>query len=101
VKKKIVALTALFAATFAIGYSIEGCNKDGPSPQTVTDVTIGLNAAICVINTYATDIAKGKSEADAIVDTAVKCGVSAAQAGGILAAHKSAETIEHPPAAAK
>lgn len=62
--------------------------------QAVTDVVTGLNAAACVLNTVSADEAAGKPEADAIVDAVLKCGVSAAQAGGILDAHRKAEVQE-------
>lgn len=71
-----------------------GCVNGQPTPQTVQDVTIGLNAAMCVLTTYATDMQAGKSEGDAIADAAIKCGVSLVQATGVLDAHKRAETLE-------
>jgi hypothetical protein len=62
--------------------------------QIATDVTVGLQAAICVLNTVAVDEQGGKSEAAAIENAIAACGVTAAQAAGILAAHRKAETIE-------
>jgi hypothetical protein len=62
--------------------------------QTVADVTIGLQAAICVLNTVVADEQGGHSEAAAIEDAVLKCGVSAAQAAGVLAAYRKAEMAE-------
>lgn len=75
-------------------FACVGCVNGQPTPQTVQDVTIGLNAAMCVLTTYATDTQAGKSEGDAIADAAIKCGVSLVQATGVLDAHKKAETLE-------
>jgi hypothetical protein len=77
----------------AICFACTGCA--GTSTQTVVkDVTIGLDAAICVLNTYPADVAKGMTEPQAILDTAIACGVTVVQASGILAAHKKAEVLE-------
>lgn len=62
--------------------------------ETVKDVTIGLNAAICVLNTVASEEAAGKSEAAAIEGAAVTCLVTTAQAAGVLAAHRKALVLE-------
>ncbi len=62
--------------------------------QVVQGVDVGLNAAVCVLNTVSADESAGKSEGDAIADAIVKCGVSAAQASGILGAHKAAMVRE-------
>lgn len=70
------------------------CVGGVPTPQTVQDVTIGLNAAVCVFETYSADRNAGKSEGDTIADCAIKCGVSAAQASGLLDAHRKAEVAE-------
>lgn len=87
-------LVPMLAAVFVLGILVSGCNGATPTPQTVTDVTIGLNAAVCVLTTYATDMNAGKGEVDAIADCVIKCGVSAAQATGLLDAHRKAETLE-------
>lgn len=82
-RRVIVAATCLAAIALGTGASC-------PPSTVVSDVTIGLQAAICVLNTYSADIAGGKSEVNAIEDCVLKCGVSAAQAGGVLEAHKAA-----------
>ncbi len=85
---------------FAVcAFGLAGCTNGTPTPQTVQDVTIGLNAAICVLTTYATDMGAGKGEAASLADAAIKCGVSAAQASGVLASHRAAESLEHGSAA--
>lgn len=67
----------------------------GTSQATVVkDVTIGLDAAVCVLNTYPGDIAKGMTETQAIEDTAFHCGLNVLQTSGVLAAHKRAEVQE-------
>jgi hypothetical protein len=71
---------------------LAGCGLTGG--QVVQDVTVGLNAAVCVLNTVSADESAGQSEVQAIADAVVKCGVSAAQAGGILDAHKAAMVRE-------
>lgn len=71
-----------------------GCTNGIPNPQTVQDVTIGLNAAVCVFETYSTDLGAGKGEVTAIADCVAKCGVSAAQATGLLDSHRKAEVAE-------
>lgn len=71
-----------------------GTGASCPPSTVVSDVTIGLQAAICVLATYSADIAGGKSEVNAIEDCVLKCGVSAAQAGGVLAEHKKAMLAE-------
>jgi hypothetical protein len=80
------------AITLVTALACTGCGLS--SQQVVKDVTIGLDAAVCVLTTYTADIAKGMTEEAAIANTAITCGVSAAQAGGILAAHKRAEVTE-------
>jgi hypothetical protein len=70
------------------------CSCGLTAAQGVTDVGIGLNAAVCVLDTYSTDIQSGKTEADAVADAVLKCGVTAAQASGILSSHRKAETVE-------
>lgn len=83
------------AALLVVVVCATGCAANGaPTPTTVQDVTIGLNAAICVIGTYSSDISQGKGEVDAIADCVIKCGVTAAQASGLLDAHRKAETLE-------
>lgn len=71
--------------------------------QGAADVTIGLNAAICVIETITTEEQSGIGEVQAIADAVIKCGVSAAQAAGVLSAHRKAETLDKcaPPKAAQ
>ena len=64
------------------------------TPKTVADITVGLDAAVCVLDTYSADLSAGQSEAQAVADAVIKCGVSTAQASGILASHKHAETME-------
>lgn len=71
-----------------------GCVNGVPTPQTVQGVTIGLNAAVCVFETWSGDVGAGKSEPDAIADAAIKCGVTAIQASGLLDAHRKAEVAE-------
>jgi hypothetical protein len=66
----------------------------GIPPQTATDVVVGLNAAECILTTYSADIARGEAETAAIVDTTIKCGVTAAQATGLLGAHRKAMVVE-------
>lgn len=86
--KRLVAIAGVIAcATIS-------CTNGVPNPQTVTDVTIGLNAAQCVLSTYAQDTHDGKGELEAVADAAIKCGVSAIQASGVLDAHRKAETLE-------
>lgn len=70
--------------------------------QGAADVTIGLNAAICVIETITSEEQGGIGEVQAIADAVIKCGVSAAQAAGVLSAHRKAETLDKcaPPKAA-
>jgi hypothetical protein len=62
--------------------------------QGAADVTIGLEAAICVINTVETDLQGGHSQVEAIADAAFKCGVSAAQASGVFSAHVHGMTMQ-------
>lgn len=76
------------------GSTMLACVGGVPTPATVQDVTIGLNAAVCVLQTYSSDMAAGKGAAAAILDCGAKCGVSAAQATGLLDAHQKAETLE-------
>lgn len=91
---------AVAAATKAAGAALlllvlgacAGCGLTGG--QVVQDVTIGLNAAACVLNTVSAETAAGKTEEQAVADAVVKCGVSAAQAAGVLDAHRKAEVTE-------
>ena len=86
---------ALLTATAVWGLLIAACLPNGaPTPQTVTDVVIGLHAAECVLTTYPTDKAQGMTEIQAIADTAFKCGVTVAQATGLLDSHRKAEVAE-------
>ena len=62
--------------------------------QDVTDVVIGLNAAVCVLDTYTADTSAGQTVAQAVADSVIKCGVTAAQASGVLAAHANAEMAD-------
>ena len=55
-----------------------------PPAQVSTDVTIGVNSAMCVLATYSADRAAGKSEANAVLDAATKCGLSLVEATGLL-----------------
>ncbi len=55
--KRILAIAAFAAATAA-------CANGVPNSQTVTDATIGLNAAVCVLNTYAQDMHDGGGQVD-------------------------------------
>lgn len=92
-KSNAVAAAAAKIAGSALLMSLFlACGLTGT--QAVTDVGIGLNAAVCVLDTYSADVQAGKSEADAVADAIVKCGVTAAQAGGILSSHRKAETAE-------
>ena len=84
--KAVAAGTALTA----LALFLPGCSN----PRTPADIAIGLDAAVCVLDTYTADISAQQTEAQAIADTIIKCGVSAAQASGVLASHKRAENAE-------
>lgn len=73
-----------------LGGLLRGVTACSVPPQTVADISVGVQAAACVLDTYATDLQSGKSETQAIADSALKCGVSAAQASGLLAEHRKA-----------
>ncbi len=81
-----------FAFVLVLCAGCGGCGLSGP--QVVQGIDVGLNAGICVLNTVSGDEAAGQSETVAIEDAVIKCGVSAAQASGILAAHRKAEVQE-------
>jgi hypothetical protein len=76
VRKFFSALVCLFIVSCGAG--------GGIPPQTVTDVTVGVNAALCVMDTYSADITAGKTEVQAIADAAIKCGLQVVQVTGIL-----------------
>lgn len=81
------------AIALVLALACTGCA--GTSTQTVVkDVTIGLDAAVCVLNTYPPLIAKGVGEVQAIEQTAAVCGLTVLQATGVLGAHKKAEVLE-------
>lgn len=82
-----LALTAAAFVTLGNGAS---CSTQ----QGVADVTIGLNAAACIIQTVVADEQGGQNEVAAIADAVIKCGVTAAQATGLLAAYRKGETLE-------
>lgn len=73
-----------------------GCN--GPQPNVpanvVQDVTVGVDAAICALNHYATDVANGMAPLLIVEDIAVTCGIPVAKVTGILDAHKAAMAKE-------
>lgn len=91
-----VAVVAGLAPIAASGTAVTACN-----PQQAATAVNAVNVAKCVLGTYFTDIAQGKSEADALIDTAATCGLSVAEATGVLDAHRAAEVKEAEIKAAK
>lgn len=78
------------------------CGAGGLSQQGATDVTIGVQAAGCVIVNVATDLAAGESPPQIVLDVIAKCGVTAAQAGTLLDQQSAAEAkIGHADVGAK
>lgn len=61
------------------------------TPQQSTDISIGVNAAACVITNGAIDLAAGMQPGQVVSDLVVKCGVSVAQVGTIFDATAAAE----------
>ena len=90
-------LAKLLPAVALLGVLVFGIGATCTKEQIVKDVTIGLQAAACVLITVATDEQGGKDEATALESAAVTCGVSAAQAAGILGAHRRAMTLDAMP----
>jgi|HubBroStandDraft_6_1064221.scaffolds.fasta_scaffold300931_3 hypothetical protein len=85
----LVALAGIACMILGIAGLLTDCSA---TPQQVaTGVEVGLNAAVCVIETYTGDLAAGKSDADAVADAAIKCGVTAVQASGVLSELRAAE----------
>jgi len=74
--KKRYALLALLCLS---------CNAS--QQQVIQDVTIGVNAVVCLITTYETDISNNETDVQAILDAGTKCGVIPTVANQILAAH--------------
>lgn len=87
------ALMLIVGAMFFVG-GTAGCTNGQLNPQVVSDVGAGLTAAACVLNTYSNDMAAGRGDTASVADAILKCGVSAAQASGILGAHRRAEVLE-------
>lgn len=80
---RVKTMCAVLALSLAAG-----CGAS--APVLVQDVTVGLQAAICVLRTYSTDVQAGMPVGSALADSAVKCGVSALQASGIIAENRAA-----------
>lgn len=91
-RARAAAATTLGGAMLACLLGCSGCGAT--AGQVVQDVTIGLNATVCVLNTYSADIAKGEGEVQAVADAALTCGLSVAQAQSALDAHRAAEVRE-------
>lgn len=91
---RALAFSSLVGLLAVVGI---GANCNGPPgvPQgTVQDVTVGVNAAVCALNTYSSDVAAGMGWQAVIEDVAVKCGLPVAQAVGLLDAHRGAMVRE-------
>lgn len=73
-----------------------GANCQAPpvNPTTVTDVTVGVDAAVCALNEYATDQSAGMAWEAIVADVAIKCGIPVAKVIGLLDAHRGAEVKE-------
>jgi hypothetical protein len=83
------------AAVLGLGVILVGATGATCTPgQAVADLSIGLNAAICVLNTISANEAKGMPEGAAIENAAATCFVTTAQATGVLAAHRKALVLE-------
>ena len=72
--KKAGPLAAGLFLLGGLGLSAAGC---AAAVQAVQDIQVGLNAAICIINTDSAD--SGEPPAQVIEDIIAKCGASAAQ----------------------
>jgi hypothetical protein len=75
-RSRRVALVLVSMLAIVLG----GCSLlKSPSPQTATDVTIGVNAAACVAIHGADDWAAGMSPSQIVADLVKQCGLSIAQ----------------------
>jgi len=72
------AAILLFVGMLGFARLTVGCGGT-LTPQQVTDITIGVNAAACVIEDGATDLAAGMPPAQIIDDLEHRCGATAAQ----------------------
>lgn len=75
-----------------IASMLYGC---GASTGTVVkDIGIGIQAADCFFQNYTSNLNAGFSEGDSAVKAAITCGLSEAQATGLLNQHKAAMAAE-------
>lgn len=79
-----------------VAWAALGANCQAPpvNPTTVTDVTVGVDAAVCALNEYATDQTAGMAWEAIVADVAIKCGIPVAKVIGLLDAHRGAEVKE-------
>lgn len=87
-----VSARALFAVVAFGAVAVVGfvrCSALTPQ-QTGTDVTIGVNAAACVLTNGAADIASGMSLMQTVTDLVKKCDVAVAQIAQIFDAQGAA-----------
>lgn len=76
----------------AICLSLTGCGAGAAT--IIKDVEIGIQAADCFFQNYTSNLNAGNSEGDAAAKAAITCGLSEAQATGLLASHKAAMAAE-------
>jgi hypothetical protein len=94
VRLNSLVIAFVVACAFIAGVACQNGQPAPVSPGVVTDVTVGVDAAVCALNTYATDQAAGMSWEALVADVAVKCGIPVAKVVGLLDAHRGAEVKE-------
>lgn len=79
-----IAMAAGFTA-LTLSPLLASCG--GSFQQGVTATSVDINAVVCVINTYSTEVQNGVNPVQAGIDAASKCNLATAVASTILAAH--------------
>jgi hypothetical protein len=88
-----VAIVGVLGLVLAVSLGAN-CQAPPVNPTTVTDVTVGVDAAVCALNEYATDQSAGMAWEAIVADVAIKCGIPVAKVIGLLDAHRGAEVKE-------
>ena len=87
-----LTLLALWTLASIAAIALQACAS--VPPNVVQGGVAGIDAAVCVLNTFSKDKEAGKSDGDAIADCVQLCAVDTATAIRILDAHRAAELRE-------